>query len=138
MFVEKKKKQFLHQKFGKCYALHVLLKLHSTHLHIKASEMIHYRETCSVYFPRISETYLYMKHPFRGPSISILYNYFHLSTSLLKKSLQYKGESQEVLSFTDNGTRNKGCRISFKVIKIINRGSPESDKTLLKLGLGMM
>lgn len=35
-------------------------------------------------------------------------------------------------------TRNKGCRVSLRVIKIINRGSMNSDQTLWKLEIGMM
>lgn len=40
--------------------------------------------------------------------------------------------------FMDNGTRHKGYGISLKVTKMINRGSTNDDKTLLKLGVGMI
>lgn len=35
----------------------------------------------------------------------------------IKKSFRCKEESQEVLMFADNGTKNKGCGISYKVRK---------------------
>lgn len=86
--------------FGKCYTSHAPLKHHSTYLHIKASEIIHYRETCSIYLTQDFNLFIYETPFYMAYLFNILHNHFRLSTCLLKQ-FQSKGESQEVLLFTD-------------------------------------